>query len=137
MLERIVYVSKAREGVDARDAYEIIRVSHNRNSRCGLTGALIMLDGHFLQVLEGDGFHINQRLAAIQKDPRHHDVELRERAAIAEPVFPDEWMALRLADGVSEAVKTEFDYEPGFPADRFDASQLVAFAQACCAPAGN
>jgi hypothetical protein len=69
MLERIVYVSKACKELGARDAYEITRVAHNRNSRCGLTGALIMLDGHFLQVLEGDGFHLDQRLAAIRSDP--------------------------------------------------------------------
>jgi Sensors of blue-light using FAD len=135
MFERIVYVSKAHPDVGARDAYDIIRVAHNRNSRCGLTGALLMLDGHFLQVLEGEGFHINERLAAICKDPRHYDVQLRSRVAVDTPAFPDEWMALRLADGVPDLVKTEFNYQPGFPPELFNAEQLLAFAQACCEPA--
>jgi hypothetical protein len=113
--------------------YEIIRVAHNRNSHCGLTGALIMLDGHFLQVLEGGGFHVDQRMTAIKNDARHHALELRERRPIAAPSFPGQWMALRQADGVPAAVKARFGYEPGFPAERFSPAQLLAFALACCA----
>jgi hypothetical protein len=135
MLERIIYVSQARHDVCASAAYEIIRVSHNRNSLHGLTGALIMLDGYFLQVLEGDAFHVSQRLAAISKDPRHHSLDLRQRTSIETLTFPEEWMALRLAAGVSDELKTAFGYAPGFPPDRFTTAQLLAFARACCEPA--
>ena len=50
MHDRLVYVSRAALGIGAGEAYDNIRVSHNRNSRYGLTGALILFDGHFLQV---------------------------------------------------------------------------------------
>ncbi len=132
MTERIVYVSRAAPGIAARDAYDIIRVSHNRNSKLGLTGALIFLDGHFLQVLEGDRFRVRERLAAISADPRHSGLELRQTAAAPVRAFADDWMALRLGDGISEATRQAFGYVPGFPPERFNADQLVAFAQACC-----
>ncbi len=132
MLERLVYVSRAATGITARDAYDIIRVSHNRNSRYGLTGALILIDGHFLQVLEGDAFRIRERYARIAADPRHTEVELRQSVRIQELRFADEWMALRHDEEIALATREAYGYSPGFPADRFDGDRLVAFAFACC-----
>jgi hypothetical protein len=132
MFERLVYVSRAAPGVGARDAYDIIRIAHNRNSQAGLTGALVFIDGHFVQVLEGDSFHVRQRYAKIAADPRHVDVQLRECVAIAERLFPSDWMALRQGDGVPLAVQRQFGYEPGFPSSTFPPDRLVAFVRACC-----
>ena len=132
MNERIVYTSQAAPGVGAREAYDIIRVSHNRNSQFGLTGALIFLDDHFLQVLEGDGWQLRDRYAVIAADPRHTHVVLRQSIRIDRLSFPDEWMALRHGDGVSAATRLAFGYAPGFPAPQFDGDGLAAFALACC-----
>jgi len=132
MIERVIYVSRAQAGIGARDAYEIIRVSHNRNSRFGLTGALILLDGYFLQVLEGERIHLDQRLAAIHADRRHEHIEVRCREPIDEAAFAGDWMALQLGDGVSTSLREQFRYEPGFPCEHFDAAALLRFAQACC-----
>jgi hypothetical protein len=132
MFERIVYVSRARADVGAREAYEIIRVSHNRNSRFGLTGALLFVDGFFLQVLEGDSFELGKRYAAILADPRHEQIDLRQRTEAAGPLFANEWMALRLDDGIPAELKNRFGYEPGFPAERFNTERLIEFALAAC-----
>jgi hypothetical protein len=132
MHERIVYVSQVAPGIGARDAYDIIRVAHNRNSRFGLTGALILVDGHFLQVLEGDGFRLRERYARIATDPRHTGVELRQSRSIQELSFVGEWMALRHDGEVDQATRDAHGYVPGFPVDRFDGERLVAFALACC-----
>ena len=132
MRERLVYVSCAAPGIGAREAYDIIRVSHNRNSRHGLTGALILIDNHFLQVLEGDGFRVRERYARIATDPRHTQVQLRQSAVIQQLSFADDWMALRHDDEIAQATRDAHAYAPGFPSDRFDGDRLVAFALACC-----
>lgn len=132
MFERLVYVSEAAPGVGARDAYDIIRTAHNRNSETGLTGALLFIEGHFVQVLEGDSFHLRQRFAKIAADPRHINVQLRECVAIDERLFPSDWMALRQGEGVPLDVQRSFGYVPGFPPDTFPPERLVAFVRACC-----
>jgi Sensors of blue-light using FAD len=131
MLERVVYVSRAAAGIGMTDAYDIIRVAHNRNSSFGLTGALLFSDGWFVQVLEGESFCVRERYARIASDPRHEQVDLRQQITIEEPAFPGEWMALKSGSDVDGALKVEFGYEPGFPAERFDGERLHAFMLAC------
>ncbi|WP_119353276.1 BLUF domain-containing protein [Azohydromonas sediminis] len=133
MFERLAYVSRAAPGVGARDAYDIVRTAHNRNSQLGLTGALVFVDGHFVQVLEGDAFHLRQRFAVIAADPRHTDVQVREHVAIDERLFPDEWMALRHGDEVPEAVRRAFADAAG--PHHWPAARLLAYVRAACANA--
>ncbi len=134
MYEQIVYVSLAMPDVDAQGAYDIISMSHNRNSKHGLTGTLILMDGFFLQVLEGHRHALRERFAIIAADPRHTDVSVRQSIAISERTFPDEWMALRHGDAVDESLKLDFAYVPGFPATHFGGEKLVEFARACYQP---
>ncbi len=131
MFERLLYVSRAAPGIGARDAYDIVRTAHNRNSRLGLTGALVFVDGHFVQVLEGDAFHLRQRFAAIAADPRHTDVQVRLHVAIDERLFPDEWMALRQGDDVPDAVRREFGDVPGVSLQDLPPECLLAYVRAC------
>ena len=131
MIDRITYVSRAREGLGVRDAYDIIRTAHNRNSQDGLTGALLFLDGWFMQVLEGDAYLLDRRYAAIAVDSRHAALQLRQRVSLPGRSFPGDWMALRLDGQVSASLRERLGYEPGFPAPRFDAARLLHFARAC------
>ena len=134
MLEQLVYVSRATPNVDARSIYYIIRVAHNRNSMDQLTGALIFLDGYFLQVLEGNSHLLRARFEIIRADPRHTELSLRQTLFTQERAFPDEWMALRHGDAIDDGLKLDFDYAPGFPATHFDGEKLVEFASACYQP---
>lgn len=137
MLERIIYVSRAAHGTGARDAYDIIRTAHNRNSRLDLTGALVFVDGHFVQVLEGERLNIRERFAVIAADARHTDVQVRNAGPIDRRRFPHEWMALRLGGAATDAACAQFGYVPGFPPDRFPPERLLDFVQACCAAAAT
>jgi hypothetical protein len=132
MFERLVFVSRAAPGTTARDCYDIIRVAHNRNSQFGLTGALLFLDGCFIQVLEGDRFHMRERYRRIAADPRHTDVDLRQIGPSERLLFADDWMALRSGDEIDPAVKARFGYQPGLPSQRFSGDAIVEFVQACC-----
>jgi hypothetical protein len=119
MSERIIYVSRAAPGISARDTYDIVRVSHNRNRQFGLTGALILLDGWFLQVLEGDTRSLGLRFAAISADIRHCELEVRQHVVTQRPAFPDEWMAFRSGTEIATATKEALGYMAGFPAHSF------------------
>lgn len=132
MFERIAYVSRAVTSTGLRELYDIVRVANNRNAELGLTGALIFLDGYFLQVIEGLSGPLQERFAIIAADSRHTEISVRIMAKINALAFPDYWMAMRQGDAILEATKLAFDYQPGFPPHAFDGEKLIAFALACC-----
>ena len=137
MFERIAYVSRALASADTRAVSDIVRVSNNRNAERGLTGALIFLDGYYLQVIEGLPGPLHDRFAIIAADSRHTQVSVRLTAKITTLVFPESWMAIRQGDAILEATKCAFGYKVGFPADQFSGDKLVAFALACCKAHSN
>lgn len=132
MILRIAYVSRAAAGVDEREAFDIVRVAHNRNRRHDLSGGLVFVDGHFVQVLEGAPFLVRERFDRILRDPRHSDVDLRLEKRLRERLFEGEWMALRCAHEIDPRVLSAHGYAPGLPAGRFDGDAVVAFVRACC-----
>ena len=131
MLRRVLYSSKATAGLGMRDALDIIRVSYNRNSQAGLTGGLLFLDGYFYQVLEGVGGAVETCLSRISRDPRHAEIVTRRDERVSEPLFADDWMALRGIDDIDPEVLSAHGYELGLPVERFSADQTLAFLLAC------
>lgn len=131
MLKQVLYSSTANADITMRDVLEIIRVSHNRNSKSGLTGGLLFLDGHFFQLLEGIPSDVDAAMQRIHRDWRHHDVQVRRQQRVISPVFTDDWMALRSDAQIPAEVLQEHHYEPGMPAERFQADDLFAFLIAC------
>ena len=131
-LERLVSVSRAAPGLDVAALHAVVRRAHAGNRRSGLTGALVLLDGWFAQVLEGPGPGLDEGLARIRRDPCHGGLEIRRRERAHARLFAGQPMALRtracLADGLLEA----FDYRPGFPVEAFPADVLVEFVVQAC-----
>lgn len=115
MIKRLLYTSRAAEGVGLRDAYDIIRTSHNRNSRAGVTGGLIFMDGHFLQLLEGLPAAVDERYARIAADGRHEEVRTRIEQTVESAAFEGDWMALRDGSRIDADVLERHGYEPGMP----------------------
>ena len=87
MLVRVLYVSKISAGVSEKDIERIVSTSQLRNRQRDLTGALMVCDGHFAQVLEGDEIHVEETMRKIAVDPRHHDLVVRDRTAEAKRLF--------------------------------------------------
>lgn len=124
MLRRYVYVSKAAEGVNEQHVAEFIALAQQRNELAEITGALLFLDGYFLQVMEGPTNAAASCMMRIKFDRRHHHVDVRETLDIETRRFPKLWMALSHARDVNRAMLAAFNYEPGFPADKFSAEKL-------------
>jgi hypothetical protein len=131
-LERLVLVSRAAPGLDALALHGIVRRAHAGNAPSGLTGALVLLDGWFAQLLEGPGAGLDQGLARIRRDPGHGGLEIRRRERAHARLFAGQPLALRTRACLGEGLLEAFGYRPGFPVEAFPADVLVEFVVQAC-----
>lgn len=90
-LERVVYCSRATVPTESLLVIaDILAVAQRNNDRDGLTGALAINDGWFLQVIEGPSDRIDRLMDRIKADRRHTDVEVLQRQVIKHRLF-DTW----------------------------------------------
>lgn len=78
------------------------------NRKAGVTGALLLVDQHIIQVLEGQTGPVLDTVYCVMSDPRLHEIE----GIIHEPadyrMFPNSLMFFRdLTDGVAAAKHPE------------------------------
>lgn len=85
---------------------QILSVSQRNNTRDGLTGALAISDGWFLQVIEGEKDHIDHLLRRLVGDTRHKNLEVLDRQPIKERLFA-EWSmcSARITPDVSDDIQ--------------------------------
>jgi len=74
-LTRLIYVSK-HNGVDADTLDRILQTSRANNVRDGVTGALIIGDQNFMQLLEGDRAAVGACFMRITRDDRHQGIQV-------------------------------------------------------------
>ncbi|WP_312597457.1 BLUF domain-containing protein [Brevundimonas sp.] len=87
-LERIVYTSRARGDADSLlMQVDILATSQRNNARDDLTGALMIHDGRFLQVLEGAAQDLDRLMIRLADDRRHEAVTIMERIPVSERRF--------------------------------------------------
>ncbi len=102
---RLIYRSRDVDGLGGRDGRgpglaALAEDAARRNAGRGLGGALLWIDGEFVQVLEGPLDALEQTFEAICRDRRHRNLRLVDFAPASERAFPD-W-AMLLADPVAE-----------------------------------
>lgn len=105
------------EGVTSEQAFRLMYRSHSRipaadrkvelgllfsqaranNKRKQITGALLLSDDWFVQVLEGDEAAVRALFTHIEKDPRHDDVSLLETGTVDERVFA-RWAMVQVSE---------------------------------------
>jgi hypothetical protein len=86
---RLVYRSRSNipdAGLD-QALGEILHVARVNNAAKGITGALMLYDHWFAQVLEGEEAEIQKLFAAIRSDPRHRSVEVTEQVSVPGRTF--------------------------------------------------
>lgn len=72
---RLIYASSHHNvGFEAID--QILTVSRSNNARDHISGALIISECYFLQVLEGSRAKVGHRFTSIMKDSRHKGIEV-------------------------------------------------------------
>ncbi len=75
-VHRIVYLSRARSGLDEGAVEKLVKSARTKNRKLGITGALLFEQGHFFQILEGPRKEVRSLFRAIQNDERHEQVHL-------------------------------------------------------------
>ncbi len=87
----LTYVSKnlaERDDVQINNQ-DIVKWSTFNNRRLAITGALISVDGYYLQMLEGPKSSVDDLMGRIARDPRHADVTVTDMSERLERWFPD------------------------------------------------
>ena len=93
MLYQIIYSSESATPMQMDDLEDILESARESNAEAGITGALVYVDGFFLQILEGDARAVQELMARISKDVRHETVTVLKQGEIPASVFSDWKMA--------------------------------------------
>jgi len=93
MLLQIIYSSESSTPMQMDELEDILQQARVNNATAGITGALIYVDGVFLQILEGEADTVRALMARIAKDLRHETVTVLKEADIPAAVFNDWKMA--------------------------------------------
>jgi hypothetical protein len=73
----------------ARVVEQIVEASIRRNRAVGLTGLLVVVKNHFVQVLEGDVNELRTTYARISMDRRHYDPSIICQGPASRRLFGD------------------------------------------------
>jgi hypothetical protein len=121
MLERIVYQSTASHEFGSLALFNLLTEAQTRNSELEITGHLLYLDGQFTQCFEGPPDKVEQLWQSIQRDKRHHNIELLVRHTAETRRFPEWTMAFSTYSTFYVHGMKGF-----FPVDRSNDSPLLA-----------
>lgn len=82
MLIQLIYASRSSRVLGPADVKDILGASQRNNTRAGVTGALCLHNGIFLQLLEGDRAAVNVLYHRLLKDSRHRDTAVLDLSEI-------------------------------------------------------
>lgn len=118
-LYRMFYRSRQTPEVAANLDFvvgQIIEIAIEANRAVGLTGLLLVVQGHFIQSLEGDIDAVRSTYARISMDPRHHDLHVTSQGPATQRLF-GEWnmcaSALAASDkAILDVLGTKTNFNP-------------------------
>lgn len=99
----LVYVSRAVTVFSAEQIQTLMQVAQQRNSRLNITGMLLMSDGYFFQLLEGEESAVRSVFKAITTDKRHEEIRLLFADTLTKRYCPAWSMMLLVNSQISPA----------------------------------
>ncbi len=87
MTYQIIYSSQASGPMSVTDLETILEDARAGNEARNVTGALVYVDGVFLQILEGDKDVVSALMASIARDSRHSAVKVFHEGEVDAPTF--------------------------------------------------
>jgi uncharacterized protein YbaA (DUF1428 family) len=90
---QLIYSSQAATPMQTDDLEDLLESARESNAEVGIHGALVYVDGFFLQVLEGKAEAVEELMARIAKDLRHHTVTVLKQGPVPAAAFSDWSMA--------------------------------------------
>ncbi|MDB5886186.1 MAG: hypothetical protein JWR74_2357 [Polaromonas sp.] len=73
-LQEIIYVSTLAPGAPVRVVADIAMMARSHNKNADITGLLVFDGLHFCQQIEGAAEKVEEVMARIRQDPRHHNI---------------------------------------------------------------
>ena len=133
MIFQLVYISSVRPDPSTIEVFTEIAAYRAKNSRLGITGMLLVSQGAFMQVLEGEEAAVRALYATIRADPRHEHVHTLAAVALPAREFPD-W-AMGFADLDAKEVSLVLAKQPflDLPPHREPASWRTSLAMSLLA----
>lgn len=127
MLIQLTYASRTAKILTPADLTDILTASKRNNARVGVTGALCLSNGIFLQQLEGDRIAVNLLYHRILSDPRHRDPAILDFAEIPARKFT-QWSMGSLASLESNrAIYLKYSRSASFDPYTMSPTTLRAF----------
>lgn len=127
MLIQLTYASRSAGILGPGDVKDILQSSARNNQAAGITGALCLSNGIFLQQLEGDRTAVNALYHRILKDPRHKDPAILDFSEIVSRQFGGWSMGLIAATQESRALFLKYSTSADFDPYKMSPSTLRAF----------
>jgi hypothetical protein len=93
MTYRTLYSSVSSTPMQLDDLEDLLEQAQGHNAGNAITGALVYVDGFFLQVLEGDKATVQTLMQKIRKDFRHESVTVLQEGEVPAAAFSEWTMA--------------------------------------------
>lgn len=93
MTYQIIYSSVSSTPMELDELEELLEHAQQGNEEKGITGALVYVDGFFLQILEGEREGVLRLMKRISGDVRHETVTVLQEGEITSAAFSDWKMA--------------------------------------------
>lgn len=84
---QLAYISTAADTLGSGEVFKIIETSARNNANAGLSGFLIYANNQFFQLIEGPPSAIDELMKKLQRDTRHHSIQIVHSAPIAARSF--------------------------------------------------
>lgn len=123
VLERLVYRSRSTHKLGSLHLFNLLIQCREKNRRLGITGHLLYTEEIFVQCIEGPPTGIESLWQSLQRDERHHQIELLARGPLKERRFAEWSMAFS-----SYSHFNKYQIPGFFPVDR---DGMSAAAQRC------
>lgn len=127
MTFRLIYTSRAAPNLGDDDLSAILSTSRQWNSEHDITGVLVLVNGYFVQILEGESEAVYALVDKIRRDLRNSDLEVINVRNVAERAFGDwamglirpgkdtpGWAGLRAPEEIALAMRLGAETEDAF-----------------------
>jgi hypothetical protein len=127
MLIQLTYASRVAGSLGPLDVKDILASSARNNKAVGVTGALCLANGIFLQQLEGHRKAVNALYHRILADPRHKEPAVLDFSEIVHRRFGSWSMGLMASTEENKAVFLKYSSAAEFDPFRMSPQSLRAF----------
>lgn len=94
-LKFVSYISNQAQIFTSQDIEDLLFQIREKNKRLAITGILLLIQGKFVQYIEGQSSEIDKVYKKIKKDTRHNELVLLDSGDIDKRQFKDWSMAYK------------------------------------------